>query len=386
MMRDRVDALCKAVARGNAKRVRMLIESGVKINAQSRAFGNSYAALHVSAGSRVAGWDDPKGIVTVGIVHGEHVQLFFVRAQSASLVNHNGCLQLLIDAGADVNKKASCGYTPLYLAVKMNNIESVNALLEAGAAVETTGGDPLQKTALLLAIDINKVGLVRSLLKHGANVNAVDQFGNGALVYAKDPEIVKLLIDHGARVDYLNKVGGNAMTNAANHGNVEKMVLLAEAGADPADAYIERSKVTELDVARARDASRARLLALQDASLDEWRIIPASAPYVVKKMLEAEANHRAALAAAAAAESLCGTVIGQQRHAATVGNRERIKSAAYPWEAMGPQFLIIIAIRHSHAAKELVAGPREALEVARQNVRDALVEQEAIVRKMAVAD
>ena len=237
-----------------------------------------------------------------------------------------------------------------------------------------------------MAIDINKVGIVQSLLKHGANVNAVDQFGSGSSQYARDPEIVKLLIDHGARVNYRNIHGVSPMTSAASQGNVKKMILLAEAGADLAEAPSITELITELDIARVCKASRARLIALQGASLDAWRTNPAGAPYVVKKLLEAEANHRAALAAAAAAKSLCGTVIGQQRPAASVGNRERINSAAYPWEALGPQFLIIMAIRHSHAAKELVAGPREALEVARQNVRDALVEQEAIVRKMAVAD
>ena len=53
------------------------------------------------------------------------------------MVDHHGCLQLLIAAGANVNKKEVCGYTPLHLAVKMNNTESVDALLEAGADVET---------------------------------------------------------------------------------------------------------------------------------------------------------------------------------------------------------------------------------------------------------
>lgn len=86
---------------------------------------------------------------------------------------HPELVTLLISRGAEVNAAGPAG-TPLLMAVKSQQSESIRLLLAAGADANTSWRDPEQKVVipLLLAIQSDDLALVRALLAAGADPNA----------------------------------------------------------------------------------------------------------------------------------------------------------------------------------------------------------------------
>ncbi len=84
-------------------------------------------------------------------------------------------------------------------AVVRGNAEAVQALLTSGADVNAL--DRYGQTALMLAAHEGHVLVVRELVAHGASLNHTAKFGLSALmlaVIADHPEVVRLLLDAGA--------------------------------------------------------------------------------------------------------------------------------------------------------------------------------------------
>jgi ankyrin repeat protein len=73
--------------------------------------------------------------------------------------------------------------------------------------------------------------VVRLLIKENANVNAKDNKGNTALIYASKggrAETVKILIDHKANVNAQNNEGQTALILAAREGRAENVEILID--------------------------------------------------------------------------------------------------------------------------------------------------------------
>ena len=111
---------------------------------------------------------------------------------------------LLLRAGAKVSVANRVGATPMQLAALNGNAAMVEALLRAGVdanAALTPSGD----TALMIASRTGKTDAIRVLLDHGAHVNAAEQWGGTtALMWAvaeRHADAVRLLIDRGANVN-----------------------------------------------------------------------------------------------------------------------------------------------------------------------------------------
>ena len=109
---------------------------------------------------------------------------------------------LLIRAGANVNASNVYGVTPLSLACINRNTESVNKLVAAGAdakAALVTG-----ETVLMTCARTGSVEAAQVLLEHGADVNAKEsQHGQTALMWAvanRHPDVVEVLLEHKADV------------------------------------------------------------------------------------------------------------------------------------------------------------------------------------------
>jgi uncharacterized protein len=155
--------------------------------------------------------------------------------------------------------------TPLIYATRVNNLDSVKVLLDAGADINQTSG--YGWSPLLVATQNRYYKLGAYLLEHGANPNLTNKGGWTPLYIATDNrniengdypvrkgdmdhlEFITLLLDKGANVNarvkdstetrtvftnqWLDENGATAFFRASQSGDVALMKLLLAKGADP---------------------------------------------------------------------------------------------------------------------------------------------------------
>ena len=146
---------------------------------------------------------------------------------------HEECVNFLIRVGADVNKKGKYGATGLILAAKNGHDGCVNTLIKAGANVNT--GIGYGSSALTVAARYDHVKCVNLLIKGGASVNASDENDFTALHCAtkyKHPNCVRKLVHAGADVNAKSKKGKIALFFAIQNDNFPCVNSLLDAGAD----------------------------------------------------------------------------------------------------------------------------------------------------------
>ncbi len=137
-------------------------------------------------------------------------------------------------AGMDVNlRDKRSETTALEHAVKNANREMVQLLLSAGADVNKT--DDSGETVLMMLDDDATTDLIWDLLNAGANVKHKDNFGTTALMQmasTNNLDALKTLLDAGAEVNVRNEEGKTALILAASEGLVNNVRALVMAGAD----------------------------------------------------------------------------------------------------------------------------------------------------------
>lgn len=139
----------------------------------------------------------------------------------------------LLAAGARLENASDDWGTPLMMAAAKGDLASLNELLKAGAKVEDR--NKWGETALILAARFGTLEKVKALIDAGAIVAQADNEGNTALAAAAGSDspavVVKMLLDSNAEVDTANKDGVTPLMQAAKLGDMDKCVLLLDAGA-----------------------------------------------------------------------------------------------------------------------------------------------------------
>jgi ankyrin repeat protein len=105
----------------------------------------------------------------------------------------------------------------------------------------------------------------RHLLDAGAHVNATDQEGGTALLYAAEAgqtELVALLLDAGGEIDAADARGQTALFTAAGAGDLPLVRLLVARGADIGIRW--RGQVTAADWARGMAAATQMMVATRE--------------------------------------------------------------------------------------------------------------------------
>ncbi|MGH9256867.1 MAG: ankyrin repeat domain-containing protein, partial [Vicinamibacterales bacterium] len=142
---------------------------------------------------------------------------------------------LLIRAGANVKAASRYSVTPLSLAAANGNAVMLEKLLEAGADANTA--QPEGETALMLAAGTGNVAAIKVLLGHGADVTALDSSkGQSALMWAAaegHAAAVRLLIETGADVHARSKGRFTPLLFAVRRGAIDVARVLLAAGAAP---------------------------------------------------------------------------------------------------------------------------------------------------------
>jgi len=139
-------------------------------------------------------------------------------------------VNLLISKGADITATNYYNQTCLYLATHRSdaNWELVEILLNAGADVNKP--DFLGRRPLFNAIFYNNEKILKLLINHGADLNVVDDLGETflhyAVLYAYDNlNIAKFLLEVGVG-DVPNKSGVTALNIAQSLGRFKMAALI----------------------------------------------------------------------------------------------------------------------------------------------------------------
>jgi ankyrin repeat protein len=143
----------------------------------------------------------------------------------------NRCLKavrLLLEAGADIHKEESCGWTPLSLACHRGYTNIVKEMVRTRESLDKKTG-PVGQTALIAAASQGHHGVVALLLAEGVDVNLTDDLGQTPLMLAAakgHERTVREIIGAGANVDTCDVTGETALQNAKDedHAEVEKIL------------------------------------------------------------------------------------------------------------------------------------------------------------------
>ena len=157
---------------------------------------------------------------------------------------HEDVVQVLIDAGADIETKNDKRQSPLHTAGLLGALTTVMKLVKAGAdvcATEDLGGftclnlaafyghtDTVRYLATLPEVDLNHRGRNNCTVLHEA-------------VYRKHADVVQVLIDAGADIEAKNDEGRSPLLLASRSREVTTVTKLVEAGADVRAMDEERS-------------------------------------------------------------------------------------------------------------------------------------------------
>ena len=152
-----------------------------------------------------------------------------------------GAINVLLTAGAEPNSADASGDTCLLNAVRENcNKETLQALIDHGAYIDAR--NKKNQTALLVACTMENTESMDILLNAGANPNTTDASGNTYLHNAvsknSSKEVLQTIIDHRADANATNKSNQTALLLACKMKNTEAISVLLNAGADPNSADI----------------------------------------------------------------------------------------------------------------------------------------------------
>ena len=127
---------------------------------------------------------------------------------AASIQNHLGVLQKLLDHGTDVNSNPG-GLSPLLLAVLTGRSRVVKILVQKGKA-NLCERDHHERTAIVLAVLQCNRKMVECLHKLGADINYQSGAGMSVLMAAiqgGSVDVVEYLVESGAMVDHVADSG-----------------------------------------------------------------------------------------------------------------------------------------------------------------------------------
>ena len=156
---------------------------------------------------------------------------------SAAFQGNFQLVQLLLEASGNAFLELidpKTGQTPLMLASRQGHLEIVNALLDAGAQVDSTDFEGW--TALKSASWGGHVECVRLLLAAGADPDVTDIGGRsalGAACWCGHEKVVSCLAQGGAQIDSQDDDGRSPLMSACYLGHFNVVQLLLAHNADP---------------------------------------------------------------------------------------------------------------------------------------------------------
>ena len=217
------------------KMIRALIAAGADINAGNYLNKTALFEAVASADFEKSKLLIDKGIdVSVKSVSGElpiHIAPYISNNNpgTAEIDAHKKMIELLINAGMDINAADNRGTTPIFAA---GSFDMIKFMVEKGAKLNVKGGD-----GYTLLHGAHTAEIASYFLKHGADVNARGQQDWTPLIVAAyiNPDMVDFLLDNGADMNIMANDGGNyyaAIHIVAKYDRVKAVESLLKHGAD----------------------------------------------------------------------------------------------------------------------------------------------------------
>jgi ankyrin repeat protein len=178
--------------------VQALVEAGADVNAPGRIDGSAWPVSPLV----IAIYRRRRNVVNILLNAGARID--WAINVAAACDDSDEIVDLLLDAGADVNYLDRNGATPLLIAAYRGHESVVERLLDAGGAnleAKTRKGG---STALVLAARRGHQEIVRKLIDAGADIEAEDDTGATALMNAVTKcheNSARMLLEAGARTE-----------------------------------------------------------------------------------------------------------------------------------------------------------------------------------------
>ena len=153
-------------------------------------------------------------------------------------------VRLLLQRGANVNRRDSSRLTPLFYAC---DAETIAALVSAGADLLARDDSGYRATALHFAAYNGDVKIVELLMSAGCDVSALTSKGEPPLTWAWDDKIARAFVSGGADVDGGPNCSRSPLISQFVHNRLDAARFLLVCGASPntidenGTALIERS-------------------------------------------------------------------------------------------------------------------------------------------------
>jgi cytohesin len=236
-------ALHEAAIRNYKDIVELLISNGANVNARDKS-GNTplYYASTFGQGRKRDNkndWDIARSLASNGAKINMKSGSGDTPLHSAALYAPGEIVGLFIDNGANVNvrlsssgwnRKANVGPAPLHKACMRadKDIEVIELLIDAGADINAKCYSEKADgwTPVYFACLHENTRAVELLLAKGAKINPISDLGNTPIHYATNAEIAQVLIDNGANIYFRNKEGFSPLHNAVKEARSDVAKLL----------------------------------------------------------------------------------------------------------------------------------------------------------------
>jgi ankyrin repeat protein len=219
-------ALIAAAAGGQTEIVKLLLEKGAEVNARNQ---QGETALFVASGI-----GEGAEMVKELIKRGADINIEtggMTPLMNAASRRQTDIAQILIEHGADINRKNRENIGALGLAARANQMEIVNLLMVKGVAFSSEdAGEVITMASLRGRHDI-----IRFFMERGVSIDTFDGTGNNALIWAIGGgrlDVVHFLLQRGANPNIRNMAGMSPLMLAVAGGSPDMVEILIKKGAD----------------------------------------------------------------------------------------------------------------------------------------------------------
>jgi hypothetical protein len=224
---DGISVVMAAAGSADAQRLRLLLDAGTDVDYRGPEAG--YALRAAAAGGDIE-------MFTMLLEAGAKQDRGLLSCAARSDCDAAEKVQLLLDLGADVEEPGRGGETPLLASLWWTSSTAAPVLLRAGANPRVR--DKFGESTLLRAAECGPAAALQRLLELGLDPSERSKQSPHptALMLAAESdrdaaEKVRCLLAAGADLEAKDDTGATALLVASRKGNMQAVVVLAEAGA-----------------------------------------------------------------------------------------------------------------------------------------------------------